>query len=216
MIAIDAFLPAVRAEVMACPNPIMRIAVARAAREFCERTHIWKETLDPQPLTAGLTEYEVEPPFTGTRVLALLSIQSQGRLLSPKTEQELNARYGNWRALAGAPWCFVQESPTTFRLVPAPDKDTDEGLTDIRAAITPTVDATEVGDILYDDYVDAISYGALERLLRTPGQAWSNGELSMHYRQLFQREQSQARVRARQGYGVAMTTVRPRRLAGAP
>lgn len=216
MISLNAFFDHVAPQTPGCPNPTVRSAVRQAAIEFCERTHVWLETLDPLPIDPAVSDYEVEAPLPDTRVVAIYSMRCQGALLFAHTEHALDQQQPDWRAATGQPRGFVQANPATLRLVPQPAEAADPGLTDIRAALAPTQTAAVVGDVLYEEYAEAIGYGALERLLRIPGQAWSQPELSAYYRGLFALTKSQARVRARQGFGVATTTVRPARLAGAP
>jgi len=213
MAFLDDFVPLVRMEAQNVPIFTMRHAILMACREMCENSHIWKETLDPISLVADVEEYDIEQP-NEARVLMLYSAQCRDKDLDFKTEQQMR---GNWRTLTDThPKILIQENPTTFRLVGIPTETVNEGITGLRAAVQPAIGATEVGDILMDEYAEMISYGALARLQRMPGKTWAQPELSQYYDGLFQGGIGNAKMRAWKGYGKSELHVQPIKLNGAP
>lgn len=212
----DDFLPRLTTQAPGIPEPSALSVIVLSAQRLCRDTHVWQETLDPLPVTAGDAEPELEPP-ADSRVIAVLSVSFEGHLLEPITHGELHRRYGpRWPSLTGAPRSFLCEPPGRLRLVPIPDTTVVEGLTDIRAALEPTAGATTLPDILFDECQDAIVYEALTRLLRMPQRTWTDGALSAYYAQMYRCEMVRVRRQARRDFAHTELRAEVRGLPGAP
>lgn len=138
-----------------CPQPVIMRAVEDAAIEFCTRTWIYREILDPVPITADVQEYEIDAPSNKSEIIGLLSVTKDG---TPFKE-------------------YVYIKPT-MRMNDIPTVDFD--LT-VEAALRPARGIVDYPDIL-EDYVEEIAQGALYRVLRVPMESWYNpAEASVCY-----------------------------------
>lgn len=214
--SVDSFRPLIEREVRGVPSFTVKDAILRACRQFCVATHAWKEYLDDMPAIANIKQYDLDPP-TYAQVVTVLGIRHRDRDLEPKTIDQLVREHHNWRDM-DAPQAryWTQESPTTFTLVPYPSESVMLGIKNIRVALKPKMDATEVGDILFNDYEEVIAHGALAILQAIPDKPWTNGAASGMHRDLFDEGVSEARIRARKDYSRAELYSRANHRFGGP
>jgi len=216
VIAIALFLDRIRRELTECPQPVMIDAVRDAAREFCDKTQVWRETVDDISTIANEFEYDIEPP-TRSRSVAIISMVHHGKPLRPKSERELNDLLPNWQELTAstATW-FVSDTPELLRLVPYPSESETDAIKQVRLALKPTHDTDQLPDILHRDYLEDIGYGAMARLFRIPKSEWKDLGLADFYQNEFMRAIGTAKLRAARGYQNTILQARPTRLPGAP
>jgi hypothetical protein len=213
---ISDFLPTVRRELTGCSDPLMEDAILRSCIEFCEKTHVWVETLDTLPSIENLDEYDIEPPDQ-SRVININSMYHNDQEIFPMTESELNRDNPTWREDTGTQAdYYVQLSPVLFRPVPLITETADDVFKNIRAAVKPDRAATVVGDILFDDYEEAIGYGALAILFGIKNRPWTDLVARDDNRVLFRREIGRAKLRAQKGYTKKRLTMGRGLLPGMP
>lgn len=181
--------PLILPDVPGCPTPTVDTALAAAAAEFCGRSHVWREELDPDVVVANVPDYTVSPSFANTVTESVLWVN-----LDEKPLEHIDARYLDKSRLldTGTPKAFWMINDTDIRLFPIPDS---RGTLTAAIAIKPTRVATGVEDWIYESYIDTIVSGAIWRLARTPGKAWSNPEIAMYHHRMFEQGIVSARVR---------------------
>lgn len=214
--SVNSFRPLIEREVRGAPTFTVKDAILRACRQFCEETFVWKEYLDDMPAIANIRTYDLDPP-ANTRVVTILSMRYKDRDLTPKTIDQLVQERHNWQDLKSTQarhW--VQENPESFTLVPYPSESEFGGIQQIRVALKPTMSATAVGSILYEDYDEAIAAGALARLQAVPGKPWSDPKRAMEHEANFSDAMSLARVRSRKDYSRANLYAQAQRRFGGP
>lgn len=163
MAAWDVFMADVRVHVPDAPDPLVRQALRRSARQFCRRTRAWRAWV---PCTAGDPgEYTMDLP-TGSAVVRI------ERVTVDRKPLEL------------VPWHWPAHDPVEY----ASDEDvgvfsedlatlvvTGPAITgDVRAQLSlmPATTGTGVGDLVASRYLEAIAAGAAADLLRTTGADW--------------------------------------------
>jgi hypothetical protein len=203
MIAVSQFFPLVGRECPGVPSFSMSSAVIEACRDFCARSLVWQADHDPLTAVEGIADYDLEPPESAI-VTEILGMYHNNLPLSPRTIEQLNNENYNWRTLSGKQarhW--VQKDTTSITLTPFPSVTAVDSIKNIRVALKPTADATEVGDILYNEYREAIAHGALAILMAMTKKPWTNKARAKEHAIDFDEAVSQARIRARKGYGRA-------------
>jgi hypothetical protein len=60
--------------------------------------------------------------------------------------------------------------------------------------------ATTVDESLFQDYLEELASGALSRLMKIPGQPWSNPQLGAQHETAFQKAISSAAIAAAKSY----------------
>jgi hypothetical protein len=182
----DKFLPLMAPHLPGCPDLTMRQALAKAATEFCERTHLWREELDEELTVAGQANYQL---FATSTVEKYLSFACNGTELTPTHPSMLS---GDWRDATGEPTHYFLVNDAEIQLYPTPD-----AAYSLRclAVIKPKATATGIDSFIYDAHEDPIASGAVARLMLTPGKDWSNPQLAVVHGQLFEKGIDNARAR---------------------
>lgn len=185
------------------PEPVIVRTLEQAARDFCRRSGIWRQDLDPVSLTADEAQYDFDAPFGADVEFIVHAYYGESAL----SRTGLNVLLAASRSGAtGAPTHIAAETGQQFRLYPTPDSSATKTVT-VHAALVPTRE--EVPDWLAR-YRDALVYGALWRLMEAPGQPWSNVQAAQYYDQAFRQEAARAKREALTSFG-APQSVRPQR-----
>lgn len=177
MQTLDVFLSRLLPKVPTCSDPLARESLLDAAIEFCEKTQIVKVVSEPQITQAGVCAYDLELPVQQRAVLTT-KVWYGTKQLSPAPEDAVNAilayveQAGDYHAERGTPRVFYELSPGTIGIYPLP-QDTTPLMLSAKVATKPTRSATQLEDILFDDWCDAIVAGAQARIVSIPGQFFS-------------------------------------------
>lgn len=208
MVPISSFFPRLLPSVVGCPEPLAEQALLDAAIEFCERSHAMVIDLDPVPVSAGTSEYELELP-SQTRLGIVWSMWLDGRLLTPVplVQASRSTTPGYPTAYAAT---YVDEA-VVVRLMPGPDLATTGDLVG-RVSVVPTRSATTVLSALYNEFCDAVVDGAAARLKQTPGQVFTDIQMGLNLDMKFRRQCSDARARGHHGRAMNSLSVTPRSL----
>jgi hypothetical protein len=172
VVPLSRFLPRLLPYVVGCPEPLAQQALLDSAIDFCQRTSAVSVTLDPITVIKNIPTYEIETPAQ-TSVGTVQKVWYEGKLVLPAAYEQAIEIYdkpnGTPRFFFGQ---YVDEV-YSLTLVPNPEKTSPNGLI-VRAALTPTRTATQVHDLLFDRYVDAIVHGAIYQLCAIPDQPFTN------------------------------------------
>lgn len=171
MVPLSQFFPRLLPQVLGCSEPLAQQALLDSAIEFCSQSLAVVQPLDPITVPVGFPTVEIETP-TDTQVAQVMSAMFDGQLLEglPSWESAtLSAPDGTPRAF----WGQDIDEVYHLTLLPAPDRLVRNALL-VRVALQPTRSATQVQDILYDRYADAIISGALAYLYAVPDQPFTN------------------------------------------
>lgn len=174
----DLWFPDVMVHAPTAPDPLVRQALCRAAREFFRRTRIWTEWLDPVTTMAGTgLEYSFDPP-PQTELLRIEQATVNGLPLKVKSFRD-NAN--DWVRYPDGERQLVSRDLETFIL--AGTFAVDE-IVQPQASLLPSLRATGIPDYLASSYLEAIAEGAKSLLLMTPGDLYKP-ELAALARSLF-------------------------------
>lgn len=179
MSALDTFLPEVRPWAPGVPDVVAYKAIRNAAVEFCQRTRLWKWESTVAVLATDDATRAITIP-TGSEIIDFEAVLWDGLKLTPKSTEELDGILPGWRTGLigpGVPQHITQVNEDTLRLVPAPMQD---GSLYLCLRLQPAQNATTLPDFM-DKHREALGWGALARLLMTPGQSYTNPELAMAY-----------------------------------
>ena len=174
MKTLDAFLSRLLPLVPSCTDPLARQALLDAAIEFCEESHVLQVTSDPQAVTAGVNTYDLDLPSEEDAVCVLKAWYGT-TLLSPAPRVHVNSilaytgSAGGVDQPMGPPKWYYEIAPGTICIYPAPDQSA-ELMFSARVATKPKRTATQLNDMLFDNYIDAIIAGAQARIVAIPGQ----------------------------------------------
>lgn len=190
----SAFLPEVMQYVPEVPEPVAENAIRQSCIEFCEKTRFWQEDVDPIYTVAEVPSYAVDTPYHA-KFVDIVGAWYGTQFLIPKTAEELARiyRWTDWRTVKGNPAYITRISPTEVVLVPMPLQD--GVMLNIRAAFAPQRSSTSVGADVYEEYLEAVGYGARARLYNTPQQPYFDKKSAIEFDSRFRRAITDARVR---------------------
>lgn len=185
----SSFYQYVAPDVYECPEITMEIAVRDAAIEFCRRTFVWQEMLDPVITIKNISEYDLEMP-SGTVVEHVLEAICDGRELTAVKLRDLPT---NRDTFVGKPTAYSLMFGDQVKLYPVPDN---KGLLRLMVALTPSSTASGIDSTLFERYKEVIAHGAKHRLMSVPSKSWSNPAAAQYHMTQFMRGIGEARIRA--------------------
>lgn len=179
---LDSFLPEINPKAPGCPAPSAYKAILQACDELCTRTKLWR-SCDTVPINS-LDEVEFWP-VDGAVLVDFESVLFNDVSLEPKTVKWMDQCMRGWRrgSIEGLPRFYTQLNMNSLRIAPI-----DNGLLTINSFLKPSMDADQVPDFLFDQYHEIIAWGALGRLLSTPGQPFTDVNMGAAYLVLFQQK----------------------------
>ncbi len=169
MATLDDFFPGIRQNISGPLEIMMRSSVLKAARTFCRESLFVRQEQVLSDVVAGQVVVLTESDALVKCVKRLQVYDLSTQLVRPECEPIV--------LTAGID--FTVQSANQFTFVNAYAK------AQIVFAVEPKPDATEVPDVLVDDYSDVIAYGALEDLYLMPGKPWTNPQMSQYFRRFF-------------------------------
>lgn len=173
------FLPEVMPIVPGCPQPVVINAIRNSVIEFLERSGMLEQTIsvsiDPSDAAHSIDCDEGAKPvaFVGGRLVSPVSS------VRPVAPSALEAERPDWRAETGVPSeAFILGG--LLVVVPRPTV-----ACELEATFTVSLkrSATRVEDVIFEDWLEGVASGALERLLMMPGVPWANPELGVMHRE---------------------------------
>ena len=216
MASYEDFLSRVLIEVPGCSEISALLAIKDACIEFCEKSLVLTRDHEPITIKAGEVDYDLEPP-SGYLVVKVMKAWLENKPIDPlfpdivKDAAVYNRAFSSYQAAPSIPQRFLQKDERTVSVWPVPDKDYPSGLT-MRVALKPTRASTTVEDVIFEEYAETIASGALSRLLRSPGKAYTSVPNALDRETQFKQGLNVARQRAGHGHTRSNLSVRLRRI----
>lgn len=207
----DDFLPYVLPELPGCPVPLVMAKAMEVLLDFCERSGVWVQALDPIDLRAGTAEYSLDAPF-GSRVVSIESATCGTRPVHPKTRAELNRALPGWQSHEGSPIHFIFTPGQDLLVYPRPNADGQQLLLDVK--LLPSAPLNMLPDAVMVRHTLAISAGVKARLMAMKDRSWSAPEMVGYYTGEYERLLSDACVQRLTGGGSRSLFVEPQPFGG--
>ena len=180
MAALSAFTNEIVLGAPGCPYPLAEHYLRNTAIDFCNRTKYITEELAEITVAAGATSSTLTLS-AGEEVAEVTMAYADGEPLEPVSEVQLQRDVGNWKERTGTPTHFLSSS-TTIRLYPTPTTDVTLVVT---VAKRPTSTATTLSDVLNTEWREAMISGSLGGLLMIPKQGFTDPQMGMVQRQIY-------------------------------
>jgi hypothetical protein len=207
--AYDNFLPEVLPYVPECPELVAINAIRNAVIEFCKKS-AWLLNEQTFDLVALQRDYQLTLPVE-TELVRVQDAWYDHVPLKPKGEDDLKRLYGlDWRVVTGRPAYYTQLSPDTIRLCPAPLLD-EAAAIDTMVVLTPTRASTSCDLTIYERWLEGIACGAKARLMSLPQQSFTDPQMAMANKAMFNTAIGEARIERNRGMTRATLHVRPPR-----
>lgn len=199
-VSVDKFVPRVMPYAENLPALVARRAVSDACREFLDETLV--ATLEYRFSTvADQADYTLALPH-GLHCAKVQAVSVEDWQIVPMFPDVVDrlSYPVDWKgAPTGHPVYYVMTSSDSVAFYPTPDED---GL-DVKMICSVTIprDAKDVPEVLYEDYAEEISFGALSRVFALAGQTWTNEEKAGSYGLAFHAAVSKAKLEASRKFG---------------
>ena len=206
---IEALHTYVLPELPGAPDVLVSQALLLATIEFCVESLAWELIQDPVSVLDKQNELDVEVP-RDARIVLVKDVWMANRRLLPVTMAELQERLPDWQTATGSDPAYYNASIDwkTIRIFPSPLNANRAKLT-MRVALAPELAAKTIPDELGIKYLDALCSGAKARLMLMPDKAWSNAQVGMYHRRIFDDGVTKAKVESFLDRVQGQTAVRP-------
>jgi hypothetical protein len=171
MKALSAFYSRILPHLPGCPEPVVDQMLLTSAIEFCEKSQVLRQNLDPFSTVADIGEYDLDSPSAQLIISRVLGVTADGIPLVGDMAESF-PRY--LPVDSGIPSSFYvdrTDSQFVLRLLPTPD-DVYRLVTTV--ALRPAMTATQLEDDLYNRWVEPVVSGAIYRAMLLPDQPFTN------------------------------------------
>lgn len=219
----ETYLPDVLLEAPGCPTIIAVQAIRSAAIELCQQSSVWQEDLARADLVAANPLCTLAVP-AGSEIATILDVQfyAVGQttgvpVTGPVDEMALNALRPGWKDEAttgtlNGPEVCGYPTPLTLRLIPIPVVNQTAAIA-VTAALRPTRASLNGPDLLYTEYLETITTGALAKLMAMNKKPWTDLEMAVDKRGSFGQLKAAAAGRKMRAADAMPMTVYARTLA---
>lgn len=193
--------PFVLPSVSGCPDPTLLHHLRQSAIEFCSRTLVWQQDLDPIDSVAATDNYPLPMPDDAklVKLLAFTIDGTEAFVVTPEKGRRL-AVSASSRDVA---WT---DNRTNVRINPVPGAD---GLQYVfRVALKPSQAAVAIPDEVGEHYANDIAIGALASLLDLEGVTWANPARAAQRRADFEDRMSRVAAKVAKGFSRGAQQVR--------
>lgn len=163
------FLPRVLPYLMGCPEPLALQAIVDSAITFCDESMALKHYLDPFNTVQGATYYDLDVP-AGHQLSRVLNVFVDGIEIASAPAYHAMPD-STTQAKPGIYFAKRNEAVFEMGLYQTPDAVYPVS---VYAALRPLRDTTTLDDELFSLWVDAVSAGAIARLMAVPAQPYSD------------------------------------------
>lgn len=194
----ERFYQYVLPSVPTCPEPTADHQIRLAAMEFCDRTHVWTETLDSIEID-GSASYALNFD-QDAEIATLVSVRvgDDDYTLVSRSDAKRMIQRGEAARIA-----WTDNRQDVF-LHPIPQ----DGELIVEVALKPSLAAEDFPDDVFAHHAEDIAHGALARLHALPKQDWTDLVEAQRRRSLFDEAIASAGIQASKGYGNATMRVR--------
>lgn len=159
-------LPELLIEVKGCPHITAEGHLRRAAREFCERTHVWTVTLASFNTAIDAGSYTLALPATSSIVrLSQVDIGDE-KDVEILDQQEAQSELGR-----GSQSTFVWMEGAQLRVNPTPSQVMP---VTVQLSLKPTITSDAIPDWIAEDHAETLRLGAKGTLLSMLKVDWSD------------------------------------------
>ena len=180
MTDLDVFLPYIMPYAPGCSEPMANQAIITAAREFCQRTRLWRS--DDKFALSDDCNIVCAPD--GADVYEIEHARFDGRPLEPIGYAELNREFPNWRTYDGGQPKWISQLEHDAVIV-APYT---AGTLELGLLLVPSEGADQLPDFLAKHYRQVIAWGALREIMLIPNQSFTSPDGAALYGARFEQK----------------------------
>lgn len=182
MVDLEEFYSHIMPFVPGCSAPMANQAIITAAKEFCERTRLWRSS-DSFALSA---DCNIVCAPEGGDLYEIEYARFDGQPLEPIGYGELNREFPNWKTYdGGLPKWISQVEHDSVIVAPY-----SAGTLELGLLLVPSEDAAQLPDFLAKHYRQVIAWGALREIMLVPNQSFTSPDGAALYGARFEQKVS--------------------------
>jgi hypothetical protein len=181
------------------PYPLIVSTLNMAARQLCVQSACWNDWIEI-PLEAGVSEYDVSAPTSGSIVSNIKYLTLGSKKITPATTQTLLGNQDWAVSAAGEPRFYNVLSDMTLKIYPNPSQSEVGKSMNAYCTFMPTVDSTSVPSKFIERYAETLINGAKAKLMSMPNKTWTDMANSGVYESRFMEGITKARIEVASDY----------------
>lgn len=197
-ITFESLIPEILPEVPGCMDSMILRALRQAAEQYLTETQEWRVNLDKQPIIAGMSEYDIDVPYSYTKVVRIIWAEIDGKRIDQVSD-------GQQVRSDSKIYCHLDGYGKTLTVKPEPEQRAELQL---RVALSILPNTVMLDDTVIYNMYDPLIQGALARLQLMDGQEWSNPQAGAQNELFFRQAISKARGQANNNGGSAVRKMR--------
>lgn len=188
----------IRADAHQAPDFVILKNIQAVGAEFFTRTGAWEQRIDDIKLLSGVDEYDIAAD-AWAQVVRVVQVWRD----NVELQQQMQRDIIKINKIEGLPSRF-SSSGCAITVYPVPGDNDAGSVLRVLAVLAPQRDAEQIPDYLFNQWRDALVYGAKARMLESPTQPWANPQASQHFRNLYNRELRRAKTQAHNSNGAPL------------
>lgn len=207
---LSAFYPRILPFLPGCSEPMVDQVLVNSAIEFAEASLTLRQNLDPFKTTAGIAQYDLDPPTKNHEINRIMGVTLDGKELHPGLFEAIRNDLPTDTAKPRGFYSDRTDNVFTLKLSPPPD-----GKYTVVVAVNlrPARGATQLDDDLYNIWIDPIVSGAIARAMQIPDQPFTNFAQAQYLLDSAAKQTVSSRIEGNYGLVRGSMRVRPRRFA---
>lgn len=210
MKALSAFFPRILPYLPGCSEPLVSQVLLDSAIDFCTKSLVLRQNLDPFYTVVGTDMYDLESPSAQHEISRVMGVTLDGMELRPGMAELVRNDLPTDLAKPRAFLTDRTDSVHTLRLMPPPD---DVYSVVVAAVLRPSRTATMLDDDLFNLWISPIVNSAMAKAMMIPDQAFSNPAQAGYLAQVAAKETITSRVEGNYGLIRGSMSVRSRPFA---
>lgn len=182
-----AFADRCRDDLPGVPSPLLNRAVNECARELCRAGRLWRATFEIE--VDGDGPYALSPLPECARLHDIDVVGLQGDSTLPVSRGASDLPKGTHWTRAG--------NAIELRCDPG------RGTLVVQTVLIPEPEATDIPEILFDEWIETIQHGVKARLMASPNKTWSAPQLAGYHEDQWKIGLAKARSYGRAGGATA-------------
>lgn len=191
----DDFIPLLSPYLPGCPDLSLKSYLALTAADFFARTYLWRDDIDAIYIAPNQIEYDLGADAV---VEDVISVVYNGTKLD---RSDIRLVPAERRDETGDPTTYWVQADRSIRVFPTPEE---RGKLAVTAVLKPSATGTGVEDWIFETWATTINSGVIAQLAMINAKEWTNTDLAMLHKGMYERAITNARIRDFRGVDLSV------------
>ena len=191
----DDFIPLLSPYLPGCPDLSLKSYLALTAADFFARTYLWRDDIDAIYIAPNQIEYDLGADAVVEDVISVVYKNKQ------LERSDIRFVPAEWRDKSGDPTTYWIQADRSIRVFPTPEE---RGKLSVTAVLKPSSTGSGVDDWIFETWSTTINSGVIAQLAMINGKEWTNTDLAMLHKGMYERAITSARIRDFRGVDLSV------------